>query len=385
MALSATTEAIGAVSDLLSSQVSARLSNLPVLVGRPSDAAASPGGRRLNLFLYRVAFDPQMRNTPLDAGQQPPLWLVLHYLLTAYDNARESESPDAHRLLGQGLVALQELNYLFPPVSMAALLGNPEPLKLSFDDVEPDLVSKLVVGDTERYRVSAGFQVRPVMLATDVPPQAAPLVLSVGPPATPGVMVLPSMGARILSIVPARFAAGEVVTLRGVDFGGYTRINLGGNVLTPLAAEPGDRGDVLRFQLPANTPVSAAGYAVSLARTLPSGHEMTSSPILGELMPRVDSVALAGVLTPVDASPGAPLHGSFTVTGAQFGGAGEAVFAALYGDAGTLIQLAPSAPAGATSATFTVPAALALPAATYRVLLRVNGQQAPQAPELVWA
>src|SRR6188768_4068955 len=119
MALSATTEAIGAVSDLLSTRISSRLSNLPVLVGRPADAVdAVDGTRCLNLFLYRIAFDASLRNTPVDPGQQPPLWLVLHYVVTAFDITHESETSAAHRLLGQGLVALQELNYLRPSVTM---------------------------------------------------------------------------------------------------------------------------------------------------------------------------------------------------------------------------------------------------------------------------
>lgn len=385
MALSATTEAIGAVSELLRSRVSARLSNLPVKVGRPSDAVNVQGTRALNLFLYRIGFDPQMRNTPIDAGQQPPLWLVLHYLVTAFDADHESETVAAHRLLGQGLVALQELNFLRPAVSMQALTSNPEPLKITFDEADPELLSKLFSGNDEPFRVSAAFQVRPVMLATDEAPQYAPLVLSVGPPAAPGVVVLPSMGARLESITPARFTAGEEVTLRGLDLAGHDRILLGDNVVTPLAAQPGDRGDVMRFQLPVNSPLAAAGYAVSVARVLPSGHTMTSTPLLGELAPVVSAVALNGPLVPASPAPGAPLSGSFTVTGRQFGGTGASIFGALYREGAAVIQLEPSAPASATSVTFTVPAAQALPPGPYRVLLRVNGQQAAASPELVWS
>jgi len=385
MALSASTEAIGAVSELLATRVSARLNNLPVLVGRPADAVSVEGSRCLNLFLYRIVFDPHLRSTPVDPGQQPPLWLVLHYLLTAFDLTHESETSAAHRLLGQGLVALQELNYLRPAVSMQALTRNPEPLKLSFDDADPELLSKLFNGNDEQYRLSAAFQVRPVMLSTDAPPEYAPLVQSVGPPGSPGVVVLPSMGARLETIEPARFVAGQVVTLTGLDLGGYDRIQLGGNALVPLAALPEDRGDVMRFQLPANTPIAAAGYAVSVSRTLPSGHTMTSTPVLGELMPVLATAALNGGLTAVDATPNAPLFGSFSVTGAQFGGPDESIFAALYMAGAARIQLEPSAPATATGATFTVPAPLALPPGTYRVLLRVNGQQAANSPELVWS
>lgn len=385
MALSASTEAIGAVSELLSMRVSARLSNLPVLVGRPVEAEGVDTARCLNLFLYRIGFDAHMRNTPLDAGQQPPLWLVLHYLITAFDVEHETETAEAQRLLGQGLVALQELNFLRPSVTMQALTGNPEPLKITFDDADPELLSKLFNGSDERFRLSAAFQVRPVMLATDAPPSYAPLVTSVGPPLNPGVTVLPSMGARLTGIEPARFRAGELVTLRGLDLGGYDRVQLGGNSIVPLAPQPGDHGDVLRFQLPAATPIAAAGYAVAVSRTLPSGHAMTSTPVLGELMPVVSGVALAGPLLPAGPGPGAPLAGSFSVSGAQFGGPDESIFAALALDGVARIQLQPALPATATNLQFTVPAALALPAGSYQLILRVNGQQAAEAPTLVWS
>lgn len=385
MALSATTEAIGAVSELLAMRVSARLSNLPVLVGRPADALDVDGSRCLNLFLYRVAFDAHLRNSPLDTGQQPPLWLVLHYLVTAFDVEHDSESSDAQRLLGQGLVALQELNFLRPSVTMQALTGNPEPLKITFDDAEPELLSKLFNGSDEQFRLSAAFQVRPVMLATDAPPSYAPLVQRVGPPEAPGVMVLPSMGARLTAIEPARFRAGDLVTLRGLDLAGYDRIRLGGNEILPLAAQPGDRGDVLRFQLPANTPIAAAGYAVAVSRTLPNGHAMTSTPVLGELMPVVSGVVLNGALVPVGGGPTPPLAGSFSVSGAQFGGPDDSIFAALARDGIARIQLQPSAPATATNLQFTVPPEQPLPPGSYQLLLRVNGQQALEAPTLVWA
>src|SRR5947207_952755 len=127
-------EAIGAVSDLLRSRISTRLNPMNVLVGRPETAAKANDGRKLNLFLYRVGFDQHLRNEPLDRGQEPPLWVVLHYLLTAFDAQAESDSVDAHRLLGRGLSALQEMNFLRPSASQLA--RNPEPLKITFDEAD---------------------------------------------------------------------------------------------------------------------------------------------------------------------------------------------------------------------------------------------------------
>jgi hypothetical protein len=137
--------------------------------------------------------------------------------------------------------------------------------------------------------------------------------------------------------------------------------------------------------LPADTPIAAAGYAVSVGRTLPSGHLMTSTPVLGELMPVVTGVALAGALVPAGPGADAPLSGSFTVAGAQFGGPEDSIFAALARDGEARIQLQPAVPATATSLQFSVPAGLALPPGSYQLLLRVNGQQAAETPTLVWS
>ncbi|HET9701876.1 MAG TPA: Pvc16 family protein, partial [Burkholderiales bacterium] len=84
MALSDSLEAIGAVSELLQTRLQAA-TKVSVDVGRPESAAAG-SGRKLNLFLYRLGHDGSLRNVSLDRGQEPPLWLTLHYLLTAFED-----------------------------------------------------------------------------------------------------------------------------------------------------------------------------------------------------------------------------------------------------------------------------------------------------------
>ena len=219
MSLLDSQEAIGAVTELLRTRVSMRLNNLAVVVGRP-EAATNSTGRKLNLFLYRIGFDGYLRNIPLDSGQEPPLWLVLHYLVTAFDENKESDSAEAHRLLGRGLAALQELNFLRPNV--AQLVKNPEPLKITFDEADVELLSKLMQGTDEKYRISAAFQVRPVMVMTDQPASYAPLVKTVGPPLPnpppydqAGVQVLPNLGPRLASVLPVRFTRAGNLDLDG--------------------------------------------------------------------------------------------------------------------------------------------------------------------------
>src|SRR5678816_1687397 len=102
MAAADTSRAIGAVTRLLRDHLIRR--GIEVSVGKPEAAAqdATPDAK-LNLFLYEVGFDPFLRNVELRPADPPPLWLILKYLLTAFDAGEDSDSADAHELLGRGI------------------------------------------------------------------------------------------------------------------------------------------------------------------------------------------------------------------------------------------------------------------------------------------
>jgi len=381
---SISSQAIGAVSDLLKTRLSLSLNNVPVLVGRPDSAATGTDAdkRRLNLFLYRVGIDGHLRNEPLDRGQPAPIWLVLHYLLTAFDTGPESDNIEAHRLLGQGMTALHELNFLRPSAAALTLANNPEPLKITFEEADVDLLSKVMQGTDEKFRISAAVQVRPVMMAVETQAEFAPLVQTVGPPASPGVVVVPSMGAVLAGIEPRRFIAGATVTLTGTGLDGYDQAVFG-SALLPLAST-GEEGKVT-FDVPAVFAMAANSYPVSVRRTLPSGRQVTSNAVVADLMPRITSApVIEGALT-VLPGPAGLRHGRFRLQGRQFGGAGASIFAALYRNGESAVMLEADPGAGSTIARFTVPPGKAIASADYRVVLRVNGQQAPTSPVLTWA
>lgn len=379
MPLADTPEAIGAVTDLVRSRLSARLNSLNVTVGRPQTAAGSGTGPKLNLFLYRVALDGHLRNTPLDEGQPPPLWMVLHYLLTAFDTGRDSDSAAAHRLLGRGMAALHELNFVRPPVTDTALTDNPEPLKITFDEADADLLSKVMQGSEEQYRVCAAFQVRPVLIAPDATPSYAPLVLSVGPPATPGVVVLPGLGAVLEVIEPERFEAGATLALSGTELAGNTEVWIGDQSFPAL---PGpDR--TLTTTVPLATTLSARAYPVCVARVLPSGRRVSSNSVLAHLAPTVTGAAV-GALTNAGTVSDPRLHGTLTLNGRRLGGPDDAIFVAFYIDGEVRLMLEGAGTAAQTALAVTVDAADALPPGQYRIILRVNGVQAASAPQVNW-
>lgn len=375
MALSDSLEAIGAVSELLQTRLQAA-TKVTVDVGRP-ESAAGGSGRKLNLFLYRLGHDGSLRNVSLDRGQEAPLWLTLHYLLTAIED-KDSDSIKAHRLLGRGMAALQGLNFLRPDSTLPALEKNPEPLKISFDEADVETLSKVMQGSEEKYRVSAAFQVRPVMIVPGSLPDYAPLVTSVGP-LNQGPEVIPTLGARLEAVDPAAFESGATVTMKGVDLEGSDTAWVGPQSF-PLAVAPdGSR----TFTVPAATTLSANAYPVAVSRTLASGRPMTSNAVLGHLRPAVTGVTL-GPRTPAPGGPPVKLAGSFTINGRQLGRPTDAIFVALFRDGKTQLMLEVPGTAAQTSLAVTVSNKDALTPGDYALVLRVNGEQAVSSPLLNW-
>lgn len=374
MSLADSRNAIGAISEVLQVQLTNNTSAASVDVGRP-EAAAAAGGPKLNLFLYQIGHDGYLGNHPLDPGQPPPLWLVLRYLLTAYDKSQDSDSSAAHQLLGEGLLALQALNFLRPP--QPALADNPEPLKITFDNADAELLSKVMQGTDERYRVSAGFQVRPVMIVGGEPPSYALPVKTVGP-ADAGPDVLPSLGPWLDRLDPERFEAGDTVTLSGQGLSSEVTEVAVGSAGYPVTAAPSGRVVAV---IPDATSLSPGSYPVSAVRFLPSGRRLASNALLGHLVPSVTTAAHGALAD----QGGGNFSGDLTLSGARLGGPDDAIFVAFYRNGSVALMVEAAGVAAQTTLTATVPPDDALPAGLYRIILRVNGEQAPHAPEVDWS
>ncbi len=391
MAAVDTGRAIGAVTRLVRDHLIRR--GFEVSVGKPEDAAASNTNAKLNLFLYETLFDPQLRNVELRRGEPPPLWLVLKYLLTAFDDGEDSDSADAHELLGRGIAALQELYLLrlVPPVIpsvQAALQDNPEALKLTFDEANTELLSKIMQGTDERYRLSAAFQVRPVLIMPAVPSNSSLLVgidystvpqTVIGPDGV-SIDVIPSMGPTLDRIVPAAFEAGASVELFGDDLqGDQIEAVLGDQVLT-IVEQRADRLLVTIEGTPpapiaSGTTLSAGEHALTVRRRLSPTRVRTGGLQLAKLLPTVTGAALVGA--------------DLQVTGVLLGrGPLQAdtddVVVALFRDGATQ-RLFDVVGDTSTQGLLIVPgvAAAGLPGGEYLVIVKVNNQQARFSPPVV--
>ena len=377
MPLENSKQAIGAVSDLLNAQLSANTSATSVNIGRPETAAAN-AGPKYNLFLYQINIDEHLRNHALDQGQNPPIWLALHYLLTAFDTDKESDSADAHSLLGEGMLALQELNFLHP--NSLALADNPEPLKITFDTADSELLSTVMQGTDEKYRLSAAFQVRPILIAPSATPRYSLPVKSVGPPDAEGVVVLPSLGPRLESVEPQTFVAGSELTITGQDVNAsVSEVRLGDQSFAVTEASEGQ----VKTTIPADTTLSSGSYALCLVRALSGGQTLASDSLIVQLLPQVTG-ATPGTPNPLSTTDG-NVSGDLSLNGTLLGGANDAIYVAFYKDGAVALMLEASGTTAQTSLTVSVSEDDAIPADNYFIIVRVNGAQAADAPEVSWS
>ena len=347
-----------------------------------------------------MELDGSLKNVPLDEGQPPALWLVLKYLMTAFDgDGVTSESIIAYEHLGAGIRALQELSHFalkpgLPDALLEALSDNPEDLKISFDNTTSELLSKVMQGPDEKYRVSIGFQVRPVMIAPADLPSYSLLVgvdYTTTPPTTIGeagvhIPVLPSMGPTISEITPAGFELGSTVTILGTDLNVANLSVQLGPVELPVTMQQPDRLEfVVREDLANGSTISAGSLPVSVSQLLPTGRKRQSNLLVGNLVPTVTAATIFGVVDHVNAAP-PPLGWSFAtidIEGKLLGTTDDESYLALFKDGATVKlfdELTDSSPPGApqTQKRFVMQKRDAVPPGEYLVLYRVNGQQARQ-------
>jgi hypothetical protein len=396
MALANTSQAIGAVTRLLVDHLNRRTA-LAINVGRPEDSTNAQVPT-LNLFLYETLFDPSLKNHPLAEGAAPPLWLTLKYLLTGFDGTGNSDSVDAHDVLGLGLSALQELAFLGLDNAVAmpvrsALEDNPEPLKLTFDECNADLVNKITQASDDEYRLSVAFQVRPVMI---VPPERPAFSLLVGvnyattplslSPEPVGLDVLASLGPQLTGAEPSKFAIGDEFDLTGNDLHLSNLQCYLGAVELGIVAQFPDRLRVrVETLLQSGTYIAAGEHPLVVKQYLPStGRSRASNIVVGRLLPTVTG-ATTGPVT-VDAS--GHITAAITINGFLLGRNEDAVLVGLYRDGAVahlfdIVKPLPGPgdpPDNQQQLTLNVAPSARVLAGTYQLIVIINGQQARQSP-----
>jgi hypothetical protein len=262
-----------------------------VVTARPPDKARDGiSSNQLNVFLYQTTLNAAWRNRDMPSRVRPgetslpPLPLTLHYLLTAY--GENDDDMDGHHVLGQAMSILHDhpiLSHeeiraalgptvpLFPPV-----VDQPEGVRITFQPMSLEEMSKLWTTLQTQYRISASYQVS-VVLIESLGAVKTPLPVlhqgddGRGPTATPDLTPPFPTLTEVLAPDP-RFSAqlGDTIVLHGHHLGGdavEVRFRHPGldlvNVLAPLLPPTAQE---ITVQIPDDAAAWPAGvYTVSVA------------------------------------------------------------------------------------------------------------------------
>lgn len=185
-------KAIAGVSRTLRTLLLDRMEAAPKVTIAPPDVQVSGvDGRRVNLFLYEVTENGYLKNQEIPgqghpaAYGHPPLSLNLHYLITAFDPAEQSQMGgtseemaqellgDAMRVLHDYAIVTEDLKVTksiigLPPVGDPILdtdlRGEYERVKLSLQPLGMDELNKIWTALTVKYRLSVAYEVSVVQI-----------------------------------------------------------------------------------------------------------------------------------------------------------------------------------------------------------------------------
>jgi hypothetical protein len=191
LAIAATTLTLQAIlqNGIVSDPTDPDLTDTTVTILPPDKARGNASANQLNLFLYQILPNAAWRNMNIPSqvmsGETgtPPLALTLHYLITAFGKDNDTTLPYGHHLLGKTMSILYDHALLgsdeirsatsasFP---LSDLDQQVERVRITFQPLSLEEISKLWSGLVTQYRLSVGYEVS-VMLIDSTQPKRTPL------------------------------------------------------------------------------------------------------------------------------------------------------------------------------------------------------------------
>jgi hypothetical protein len=288
-----------------------------IVTTRPLDIARdNTSGNQLNLFLYHNELNASWRNMnipwkagPGEAGR-PPLPLNLYYLITAF--GQNNDEMVSHRLLGRAMGVLHDQAELSAADIEAAtqielpdsdLHEQVECVRLTYQPLSVDEVSKLWSAFQTEFRLSAAYQASVVLIESTLPSPRPLPVLRRGEEDR-GVNTLVGPFPTLSTILPPRpfrsARLGDLITFSGENLGGgQVTVQLANGLLPEpfiLTPEPGANSNFLVVQLPDDGAAAdewVAGYysATLLVEKSSEELERRSNVLMLPLAPTVLSIA----------------------------------------------------------------------------------------------
>lgn len=250
---------------------------------------------RVNVFLYQAAIDGALRNTdpvsvaPGERGQ-PPLPLVLQYLITPY--APDADDVQAHRLLGGALQALHShplltAGDLADAAPYSDIAHQVESVRICWQPLDDKDIYSLWTVFQAPYRVSAAFELRAVLIDSTAMGGAPLPVLRRGStgrgPAAAASVGYPEITEVIAPLGQPSAVPGEQVRLLGSGLAATAvTVVLSHPVLpTPVRIPPdAATGSEVIFTVPDGVPAGFGTVALSLT-TPGTGDRLTNDAPLG--------------------------------------------------------------------------------------------------------
>jgi Pvc16 N-terminal domain len=384
-------KAIGAVSSTLRTLLLDRMENQrPVTVAPPGVSVTTVSGKRVNLFLYKLAENGFLKNQEIPArGHRsgyghPPLSLDLHYLISVLDpddtqGMTDTAEIESQEILGDAMRVLHDFalvdagllkQRLTPagPILDPLLLNEFEQVKLSLKPIGLEELTDVWSALSADFRLSVAYEVCVVQIESIRERQATLPVLVrqvfVRTFRMPHIDEL-FRQPPINGIRSAAAAAGETLRILGSNLSGTpSRVTLGGADASLTAPA---RDDQLDVQVPATLPIGVhpvqVVHDIDLGTpTEPHGAQRSNLAAF-QLIPTIAGVAPAS-------PPGAASGSAVTITLDPPVRAGQRV-EVLLGD-----QVVPAQPQPAgTSPTPTVGLTLPGPAGTHLLRVRVDGAE----------
>lgn len=239
--------AIGAVSESIRDLLEKEMDpTCPVSVAPLDVSVTTITGKRINLFLYKIDENPQLKNQDLvgrghpRAYGRPPLALDLHYLLTAFGETEEDQI-ETQQLLGEAMRVMHDHAIILGNDVLDPDLQNEiEHVKLYLEPLSLEELSKIWSATTKPYRTSVGYLVTVIQIESKQPRKYAPRV-GEPPVGGPRIKAVTFRAPRIDTILTIRqddpdkiersvayARIGDTLVLRGTGFtSGGLRVLLG--------------------------------------------------------------------------------------------------------------------------------------------------------------
>ncbi len=198
---------------------------VPITILAPDESSLS--NPRINLFLYKVMENPELKNLDWQVGVDntsqlvpPPLSLNLYYLMTAYaPNDDETGNSAAHEILGDAMRVFYE-NAIVPQEYLVdGLEDAQEQIKIMQINFDIEELSQVWNTSGEPFRLSVMYEISVVQLdMTDARQRTMPTrVREIGVPK----IMIPYSPPVVNTIEPSSGTAGTTVTFSGENLAGW--------------------------------------------------------------------------------------------------------------------------------------------------------------------